>query len=607
MPASPFDPGARAPTRFQLEPGKGCTVVGKSVRMSFVGVMIAMLCAAAVVINSGPAQAVETPSPETIALSAAGVGLLTPGVVTGGAAATGGTAAAGAVCATGIGCAAIAVIGLGVLAYATHDVWLPWVKNAVGEDKLASSGTLADYQFTFTRPPVAGKWYIGSTDPLFPLLNMSHNGAWGTVRYRVNIQCKTRDPTTLVESGWQTFEYDKNSLGGTSWSDTRPLRSCTSTDTTTTSHVMFRFANIGGSLTGGAPFTNMLTWQAGTVPSTATTRVQCRRPDGSTYVREAVTASPGDYVKASPCDPGDVMERVDLDVDGLPHESLDTRTTAAERTKYPLCSGAACLYAVHVDGSKCEVIGGKAVPSACHSWTTLATSSSVATRERVECWYGPYKVDTSLCNSLERIYESGTITGTKVNTDGAPDTYTDPAPGPAPSPSPSPSSTSTTSGSPSPTPTPTTAGEPAPSPDPTTDPDGAECWPNGWGWLNPSEWVLKPLRCAFVPDPAKVTAVRTAVGVDVARSGVGELVGAVQAPIDALSSGSGCSGITFDLPINGETFHGSILNACSGPMATAAHFSNILISLSVIIGGGMGLLRLAGAGFGYNVKVSDGD
>jgi hypothetical protein len=33
--------------------------------------------------------------------------------------------------------------------------------------------------------------------------------------------------------------------------------------------------------------------------------------------------------------------------------------------------------------------------------------------------------------------------------------------------------------------------------------DTAECWPAGWGWFNPADWVLKPIKCAllwaFVP------------------------------------------------------------------------------------------------------------
>lgn len=29
-------------------------------------------------------------------------------------------------------------------------------------------------------------------------------------------------------------------------------------------------------------------------------------------------------------------------------------------------------------------------------------------------------------------------------------------------------------------------------------PEGGECFPSGWGWLNPVEWVLKPVKCALV-------------------------------------------------------------------------------------------------------------
>lgn len=152
-----------------------------------------------------------------------------------------------------------------------------------------------------------------------------------------------------------------------------------------------------------------------------------------------------------------------------------------------------------------------------------------------------------------------------------------------------------------PTPGPGAGGNPE-----VSDAAGRQCWPNGWGWFNPSEWVLRPLQCAFVPSPSKVTEVKQSIGVDVGTSGVAELVTAVGAPIDALSSGSGCSGISFDLPINGQSFHGNILNACSGSMATAAHVSSLLIGLSVVVSGGLALLRLAGAGFGYNVKVGEG-
>jgi hypothetical protein len=38
----------------------------------------------------------------------------------------------------------------------------------------------------------------------------------------------------------------------------------------------------------------------------------------------------------------------------------------------------------------------------------------------------------------------------------------------------------------------------------TTVADEVECWPGGWGWMNPAQWVLRPIKCAiewsFVPS-----------------------------------------------------------------------------------------------------------
>jgi hypothetical protein len=38
----------------------------------------------------------------------------------------------------------------------------------------------------------------------------------------------------------------------------------------------------------------------------------------------------------------------------------------------------------------------------------------------------------------------------------------------------------------------------------TLEEQQAECWPDGWGWFNPAQWVLRPIKCAaewaFVPS-----------------------------------------------------------------------------------------------------------
>ena len=128
---------------------------------------------------------------------------------------------------------------------------------------------------------------------------------------------------------------------------------------------------------------------------------------------------------------------------------------------------------------------------------------------------------------------------------------------------------------------------------------------------NPAEWVLQPVKCAlrwaFVPSPASVDSVRGGVAADLGTSGVADLGNAVLAPVQALSAGSGCSGISWSFPINGTTVAGSILNACSEPMATVAMVTRTIVGAAVVLGGGFALLRLAGAGFGYNVKVGGGD
>jgi hypothetical protein len=45
---------------------------------------------------------------------------------------------------------------------------------------------------------------------------------------------------------------------------------------------------------------------------------------------------------------------------------------------------------------------------------------------------------------------------------------------------------------------------------PPEDPEGSACWPEGWGWFNPFEWVYKPVRCVmewlFIPDPDELDA-----------------------------------------------------------------------------------------------------
>ncbi len=155
------------------------------------------------------------------------------------------------------------------------------------------------------------------------------------------------------------------------------------------------------------------------------------------------------------------------------------------------------------------------------SWThPNAAAPAAAPAATMQCWV----VGVTSCP----IYEVGDgsvrvggPTGTLVTTtpgvtsrtlvaDGlasAPSPTENPWPWPSEAPDPDPDPAPTTT---APTTTTTTsedgceAGAPGcPNPSPPSEPDGpdgsgGECWPSGWGWFNPAEWVLRPIKCALV-------------------------------------------------------------------------------------------------------------
>lgn len=89
------------------------------------------------------------------------------------------------------------------------------------------------------------------------------------------------------------------------------------------------------------------------------------------------------------------------------------------------------------------------------------------------------------------------------NTDPDPYTYPDPngVPNPNPNPTVNPDGSPRTDPGPGTGPggTPQPGAAPGPGGNPLDNPANSSCWPNGWGWFNPAEWVLRPLACAFIP------------------------------------------------------------------------------------------------------------
>jgi hypothetical protein len=232
-----------------------------------------------------------------------------------------------------------------------------------------------------------------------------------------------------------------------------------------------------------------------------TTSVECINTDGSkaTITRDTYGDEKGLIVPScGAAGLGHATGKMDVNafLNGSPTpQKIWSATAPTPTADKPLCaptrSTQGCKLAIKIDGKECAM--GVAE---CVDWSSLNRDPNWT--PRISCQYGPYVVPTSTCNPIEQAYEPGGAPTTDPNTDGDPGTRDDTQPDgntyPRPSTDPNaPPATGTTPGT-----VPGGAGAPAPSA-PGTPQAQAECWPNGWAALNPLEWVLKPIGCAFIP------------------------------------------------------------------------------------------------------------
>lgn len=210
------------------------------------------------------------------------------------------------------------------------------------------------------------------------------------------------------------------------------------------------------------------------------------------------------------------------------------------------------------------------------------------------CRYGPYPVDLNKCSAY-RFPRLGILPN--MGLDGSPIPITAPAPSPLPNPVNNPST-----------------GLPAqPGTDPNAGADGKQdCWPTGWGVLNPASWVLMPMKCAidwaFKPNPqvvtARINAVRNAWGASQPGAIIGEFAAMEFEPVD------GCSGISVDmswLNVGGYSMPVmQLLPACPGDFfEQMAGYSKIVTYIAATVGGLYALTRHIGRTFGYSGLGND--
>ena len=201
-----------------------------------------------------------------------------------------------------------------------------------------------------------------------------------------------------------------------------------------------------------------------------------------------------------------------------------------------------------VDITSVTAMSPKPIPRECTGVHICEVETDNATGD---CWYGPVKLPESECVQVKALPPPTRLPprtsvdlyppaspndpwpGPEARPDpryrptrpdptydpgptAPPDSYPKPHPGedPIPNPGPLPRPDPTPDSDPRPVP-PTQAGpvpEPPASEGPPDAPDGgvggpggppavgsegASCMPSGWGWFNPIEWVLKPIKCAF--------------------------------------------------------------------------------------------------------------
>lgn len=132
------------------------------------------------------------------------------------------------------------------------------------------------------------------------------------------------------------------------------------------------------------------------------------------------------------------------------------------------------------------------------------------------------------------------------------------------------------------------------------------CWPTGWGILNPLDWVMKPVGCAlqaaFVPRPLAVSAMTTGFQTSWQAATPVQLATQLAAVADLEAPTSGCHGIAINMAWVPFAELGTyyFLPACPGDFfAPWAPMFKALATVGIFIAGFFGLTRHVGGIFGY--------
>lgn len=248
---------------------------------------------------------------------------------------------------------------------------------------------------------------------------------------------------------------------------------------------------------------------------------------------------------------------------------------------YPSCWDGSCLLELR------KVIGGALeldcfnAPEQCSDWQTEVAADPSTYR----CYYGNVLQSIAECNVYGRTFVREAVQqGTA---------YSDPATG-------QPVTTSTgTAVTTNPGAASTAMSSPAADPG-----SSRQCWPTGWGAFNPFEWVFQPVKCAlewaFVPRATKLSQVQTKIQLAAVNSAPAQMVQGLNGWTAAVPSSSGCMGPLIQFDVAGLNYSAYPLQACDGPLSTAANFSRIALTIIAILTGIIAITRYVARIFGFS-------
>lgn len=306
--------------------------------------------------------------------------------------------------------------------------------------------------------------------------------------------------------------------------------------------------------------------------------------DGITYTASTGTYYEADGVIPAPVCPdlpdGVTVESVEIWEDGPSSVLVWSETVTPEyadaQTLAPECMDGSCFLDLRQEPSTVSCF--EAV-EACANWYSDPDKDT-----NYSCHYGTHVVDLAECSVYAPTFtDLARATGNwyadqNGNTIGAPD------------------------------------GAPNPGTDTSTFGQGAQdpaasrqCFPTGWGLLNPVEWVFRPVACAlewaFVPRASfmssQQSAVEAAAGGSIIASGAA-LAASFAGMFDV---SAGCQGPPFSVDWDfggGEGFAETYypLSACESPMDIFAGTVKVLSTVGIFVGASLAVVRYFASIFG---------